>query len=499
MPIRLGTEGWRGVIGDDFTLPNARRFARGVAVWLKERGEAAAGVVVGYDTRFLSDRVAAEVAAVLGRVGIPVRLCSHPVPTPVVSFAVRELQASAGLMVTASHNPPQYDGIKVKGAHGGPLFGPELATLEQALVRRARPTGVRPAGVRPAKARPPRPEPYDPDPAYFAHLSHLVALPRIAASGLRVVVDPMHGAARHYLRRLLAQAGLPVRQIRASADPLFGGVNPEPIAANLAALRRAVRSFKGDVGLATDGDGDRLGVVNAAGRFVSPQAVYALLLDYLARERGLQGGVVKTVSTTGMIDRLAERYGLPLYQTPVGFKHISRLFVDGTAIIGGEESGGVGMSPHLPERDGVFAGLLLLEALAVRGKPLSELFVDLEAVTGPHCYQRRDVRLPADQARLAARSLARLIALPEAAPRAVAGRPVRGVETLDGLKLRLDDGSWLLFRSSGTEPVIRIYAEAPSATEVVRLLSAGEDLLGRGGAPGAAGTYHGAPERGKTP
>jgi phosphomannomutase len=487
--LKLGTEGWRARIGGDFTLAHARTFARGLARWLHGRDQAAGGVVVGYDTRFLSDRAAEEVAAVLARAGIPARLCTHPVPTPVVSFAVRALGASAGLMITASHNPPEYNGIKVKGAHGGPLFGPELATLEEALAHRSPPL--------PVTAR--RPTPYDPDPAYLAHLRGLIDFSRFAGTGLRVVVDPLHGAARHYLRRLLIPAGIAVREIRATPDPRFGGVNPEPIAANLAALSRAVRSFRADLGLATDGDGDRLGVVDRTGRFQSPQVIYALLLDYLARERNLRGGVVKTVSTTGMIDRLADQYGLPLYQTPVGFKHISRLFVDGTAVIGGEESGGVGVSPHLPERDGIFAGLLLLEALATRGKTLPQLLADLEQVTGPHAYARRDVHLPAGQARTVFRELARLAAAPSEAPPAVAGHSVSGVETLDGVKLRLDDGGWLLLRSSGTEPVLRIYAESASPPEVQRLLEAGEALLVRTGAPRAAGTYHEASERGRTP
>lgn len=490
MPIRLGTEGWRGVIGEDFTLPRARAFARGVARWLWERHQAAAGVVVGYDTRFLSDQTAREAAGILARAGIPVRLCAHPVPTPVLSFTVRTLGAAAGLMVTASHNPPLYNGIKVKGPHGGPLFGPELTTLETAL-----------AGHRRLPRTPGwRPEPYDPDPAYLARLSELIALPRLAAAGFRIVVDPMHGAARNYLKRLLSPCGLAVHQIRSSADPRFGGVNPEPIEANLAPLRRAVRAQGAAVGLATDGDGDRLGVVDASGRFVSSQAIYALLLDYLAGERQVRGGVVKTVSTTGMIDRLADHYGLPLYQTPVGFKHISRLFVDGRAVIGGEESGGVGLSPHLPERDGLFAGLLLLELMAVRGKPLPDLLADLERLTGPHHYRRLDVHLPEPEARRASLALSQLAAAPQALPAALAGRPVGRIDTLDGLKLHLQDGGWLLFRPSGTEPVIRIYAEAPTPAEAAALLEAGEDLLSRSsGAPQAGGTYHEAPERRELP
>ncbi|MGE5553625.1 MAG: phosphoglucomutase/phosphomannomutase family protein [Betaproteobacteria bacterium] len=489
MAIRLGTEGWRGVIGEDFTLANVQTFARGVARWLWERDQASAGVVVGYDTRFLSDRAAAEVARVVVRAGIPVRLCTHPVPTPVLSFAVRNLGASAGVMVTASHNPPEYNGIKVKGPHGGPLFGPELSTFEAALAcRRPLPRSFRL-----------RPEPYDPDPAYFTHLGALVSLPLIAQADFGIVADPMHGAARNYLKRLLRPLGLVVHQIRSSADPRFGGTNPEPIEANLIPLRRAVRAFRAGIGLANDGDGDRLGVIDAAGRFISPQTVYALLLDYLARERHLRGGVVKTVSTTGMIDRLADHYGLTLYQTPVGFKHIARLFADGKAVIGGEESGGVGVSPHLPERDGLFAALLLLEALVARGKPLSALLADLEQVTGPHHYRRRDIHLPRDQARLATRTLAQLAAMPEALPATLAGRAVRRAETLDGLKLHLEDGGWLLFRPSGTEPVIRIYAEAPTVPEVTKLLQAGEELLAQPGAPRARGTYDAAAKRRESP
>lgn len=472
MTIKLGTEGWRGVIGADFTLSNARTFARGVARWLWERGQADGGVVVGYDTRFLSDRVAAEVAGVLTRHRVPVRLCAHAVPTPVLSLAVRAEGASAGLMVTASHNPPEYNGIKVKGPHGGPLFGPELATLEAAL------KSTRPLPT----TRRLRPEPYEPDPAYVAHVGEIVSLPLIAQSGLAVVADPMHGAARHYLKRLLAPWGVRVRQIRSSLHPLFGGTNPEPIAPNLAPLRRAVRRSRADIGLATDGDGDRLGVVDSNGRFISPQVIYALLLDYFARDRNLRGGVAKTVSTTGMIDRLADHYGLPLYQTPVGFKHISHLFMDGKAVIGGEESGGVGVSPRLPERDGILSGLVLLELLAVRAKPLSDLLGDLEQVTGPHHYRRRDLRLDAAEAKNACRALAHL-ANPASPPRSLAGRAVRRVETIDGVKLHLEDGGWLLFRSSGTEPVIRIYAEAPSSQEVATLLQAGRSLLSARGAP----------------
>lgn len=478
MTIRLGTEGWRGVIGDDFTLRAVRSFARGVARWLWERGRANAGVVVGFDTRFLSDRAARETAAVLTRWGIPVLLTNHPVPTPVLSFSVRSKGAAAGLMVTASHNPPEYNGIKVKGAHGGPLFGPDLAALETALASR-RPAPPHAAG---------RSEIFDPDPAYLARLRELVDLGRLTPANLSVVVDPMHGAGRNYLRRLLGPAGVKVRQIRAYPDPRFGGHGPEPIEANLGALGRAVRAARADVGLATDGDGDRLGVVDDRGRFVSPQVIYALLLDYLAGQRQLRGGVVKTVSTTRMIDRLADRYGLALYQTPVGFKHISRLFVDGQAVIGGEESGGVGVSPHLPERDGIYAGLVLLDAMATTGQSLCGLLANLERAVGPHCYRRQDVHLSAGQARQAGRTLAGLAAAPETLPPAIAGRQVTGVETLDGLKLDLGSDGWLLFRSSGTEPLVRIYAEAPSSRDVSDLLQAGEALLASPGASQAKGT-----------
>ncbi|MGE5508346.1 MAG: hypothetical protein ACM3RP_07705 [Chitinophagales bacterium] len=472
MTIQLGTEGWRGVIGNDFTLRGARSFARGVARWLRDRGRSEAGVVVGYDTRFLSDRAAQELASVLTRWGIPVFLSGHPIPTPVLSFTVRRRGAAAGLMVTASHNPPEYNGIKVKGAHGGPLFGPDLAALETALASRA------PAPRVPAA----RLEIFDPDPPYLARLKELVDPGRLTEAHLSVVVDPMHGAARHYLRRLLVPVGVKIRQIRTYPDPRFGGRGPEPVEANLGPLKRAVRAARADLGLATDGDGDRLGVVDDRGCFVSPQAVYALLLDYLAGQRQLRGGVVKTVSTTRMIDRLADRYGLQLYQTPVGFKHISRLFVDGQAVIGGEESGGVGVSPHLPERDGVYAGLVLLDALASTGQSLSGLLAGLEQAVGPHCYQRHDVHLTAGQARQAGRTLASLAAAPETLPPAIAGRRITRVETLDGLKLNFDQGGWLLFRSSGTEPVVRIYAEAPSARDVSDLLRAGEELLASPGA-----------------
>ncbi|MBC7224328.1 MAG: phosphoglucomutase/phosphomannomutase family protein, partial [Anaerolineae bacterium] len=311
---------------------------------------------------------------------------------------------------------------------------------------------------------------FDPMPAYLEHLRRLVGLESLAGCGLRAVVDPMYGAGRGYLRDLLQSAGVEVREIHGELNPGFGGLHPEPIAANLGELAEAVRKGGWDLGLATDGDADRIGAVDAQGRFVDPHRIFALALQWLVESRNLRGAVVKTVSTTRMVDRLAQAYGLPLHETPVGFHHICELMLREDVLIGGEESGGISIKGHIPEGDGILMGLLLTKMVACAGVPLAQLLEELMARVGPSHYARRDVRIrPFSKADLTAR----LMAHP---PQRLAGQRVVAVSDRDGVKYLLADDAWLLIRPSGTEPVLRIYAEAPSPEEVQALLDEGERL-----------------------
>ncbi|MGE5481966.1 MAG: phosphoglucomutase/phosphomannomutase family protein, partial [Bacteroidota bacterium] len=387
--IKFGTDGWRGVIARDFTFANVRVVAQAVAGYVRDTGEAKRGVVVGYDTRFLSERFAQTVAEVLAANGIPVYLTDQAAPTPAVSFAVKHLGAAGGVMITASHNPPEYNGVKFKGAYGGSALPEMVARIEAQLEMAA--SNEQSVTSRSCSAAPIRR--LDPRPAYFAQLRNLVDLDVIRAAGLRLMVDPMHGAGRGYLKALLAEEGIPVTEIRGEFNPSFGGVNPEPIAANLEALVQAVRETGTSLGTATDGDADRVGAVDERGNFVDSHRIFALLLEHLVARRHWTGSVVKTFSTTRMIDKLAAAYGLTLHETPIGFKYVCEHMLAEDVLIGGEESGGIGVKNHLPERDGLLCSLLLAEIVAVTGTSLSELVEDLMRRLGRHEYGRVDLHL----------------------------------------------------------------------------------------------------------
>jgi alpha-D-glucose phosphate-specific phosphoglucomutase len=459
--IRFGTDGWRGVIAREFTFANLRVVAQALAGYVRAAGDAGRGVVVGYDTRFLSDRFAATVAEVLAANGIPVYLTDQAAPTPAVSFAVKHLGAAGGVIITASHNPPEYNGFKFKGPYGGSAL-PEMVDRIEAHLETAAAASqsvVTPGSPSGAPLRR-----FDPRPAYFAQLRQLVDFPAIRLAGTKLLVDPMHGAGRGYLKALLAEAGIPVTEIRGELNPLFGGVNPEPIAANLGALRQAVQQTGATLGAATDGDADRVGAVDERGDFVDSHRIFALLLEHLAARRHWTGSVVKTFSTTRMIDQLAAAYGLALHEMPIGFKYICERMLAEDVLIGGEESGGIGIKNHLPERDGLLCSLLLAEIVAVTGTSLSELVEDLMRRLGRHEYGRADLHLRPGQKEALLR---RLNARP---PVELAGQPVVERQDRDGLKFILADGGWLLFRPSGTEPLLRTYAEAPSPDQVTKLL-----------------------------
>jgi len=455
-PIRFGTDGWRGVIGEDFTEENAARVVQAVAeVWAAEPGAAGRPLVVGYDTRRLSREVAELAAEVLAANDWAVLLADRPVPTPLVSFTVVDRNAAGGLVVTASHNPARFNGIKLKAAFGGSA-SPELTARVEGLVGRTPPR-------RPGPADRARIEMLDLVPPYLDRLRSRIRPERAPARPLFVVADALHGAADGLLRALVPADWGEVRLLHAEPDPTFGGLHPEPIPPHTDGLVAEVRARGADLGLALDGDGDRLGVVAGDGRFVTPHEVLALLTRHLVEGRGWRGEVVKGFAVGVQVDRVCTRLGLPLHVTPIGFKHVASLMQSRDILIGGEESGGFGFRDHLPERDGLLSALLVLEAVVASGATLTELCRSLEAEAGAAAYRRRDYILHPDFGR-------RLVARLEAEPLARLGRRrVTRVETLDGRKYWLEDGAWVLVRPSGTEPLLRVYVEAPTTADVDQL------------------------------
>lgn len=470
--IRFGTDGWRAVISDTFTFSNLRLVAQAIADYiLEEQDDGVPEVVVGHDTRFLSDRYAAEVARVMAGNGIVAWLARADTPTPAISYAVKHKGAAAGVMITASHNAPRYNGLKLKTAYGG-AAGPEQNRRVEAYLDVAQEEARGPnlidahLAIKEGLIRH-----FDPAWAYYEHLGTLADLDIISRGELRVIADPMYGSGRGCFGEVLARTRTRVREIRGEMNPGFGGIHPEPMARYLNALSAAIQADHADVGLATDGDADRIGAMDAQGSFVDPHHIFALVLRYLVETRGWRGPVVKTVSTTQMIDRLAARYDLPLYETPVGFNHIADYMLGEDVLMGGEESGGMSIRGHIPEGDGILMGLLLLEVIAAAGVPLCDLVTDLQATIGPTHYTRRDIHLRHRVAK--SEMVARLV---DKAPAEIGGQTVRAVDTRDGVKYRLADESWLLIRPSGTEPVLRVYAEAPSPDQVEALLAFGEQV-----------------------
>jgi phosphomannomutase len=465
-PIRFGTDGWRGVIADDFTEANAAAVVQAAATaWAGEAGGHARPLVVGYDTRFNSRAVAHLAADILAANGWRVLLADRPVPTPVVSYSVTVHGAAGGLVVTASHNPARFNGIKLKGPFGGSatseFTGRVEAALGQAVPRRLPAPG---AG---------RVEMVDLLPVYLERLRSRIVVDRRPARPLRIVGDALHGATNGLLRALVPAAWGEVQLIHEAPDPLFGGLHPEPIPPHLDQLAAEVRASGADLGLAMDGDGDRLGAVTGEGRYVTPHEVLTLLVWHLVRGRGWRGEVAKGFAMGVQVDRLCARLGLTLHVTPIGFKHIASLMQSRDILIGGEESGGMGFRDHLPERDGLLSALLVLEAVVASGGTLDGLLRDLEAEAGPAAYRRRDFTISPDRGR------ALVAALDAAPPARIGDRVVTRCETLDGRKYWLGNGAWVLIRPSGTEPVLRVYVEAETAVEVEQLHAAAEALVGR--------------------
>jgi phosphomannomutase len=478
MSIHFGTDGWRGVISDTFTFHNLRLVSQAIAdavasaEWLNGAYQGPAPdprrMVVGFDTRFLSDRFAVEAARVLAANGYKVHLATADVPTPCVSFAVRQLGAIAGVMITASHNAPRYNGLKLKAAYGGAAAREQCHRVEVYLndnESRGRGPNLmdydqsREAGLI---------DRFNPTPAYHEHLRGLIDLDAIAENPQHIVVDSMYGSGRGQLKGILQGSGCEVFEVRGEMNPGFGGIHPEPIARYLGALAGAIAAGHGQLGIATDGDADRVGAMDGRGQYVDAHRLMALSLKYLVERRGLTGKVVKTVSTTQMINRLAHKYGLEVIETPVGFDHIAEWMLRDQVLIGGEESGGMSFQGHIPEGDGVLMGLLVLEMVAATGRPLEDLVQDLLEEVGPSNYGRMDLRLarPVSKQDMVER-------LAQQAPAQIAGNRVEQILTNDGIKYMLQGDAWLLIRPSGTEPVLRVYAEANSRQDLEGLLEHG--------------------------
>lgn len=468
MQIKFGTDGWRGVIAKDFTFENLSRVAQATMDYLNREGLGDKGLVIGYDRRFLSRDFARRVAEIGAGNGIHVRLTEDYAPTPAVSWAVREVGAGAGVMITASHNPPEYNGFKVKEAFGGSALPSTTKILEE-IVAYNQENNRRVISVPYDEAlKKGTIELFDPCEGYFHQISRYVDLDLIAKSGILAVVDPMYGAGSGFIPRLLPG----VVEIHNTENPSFGGLPPEPIGQNLQELSALLKSGKYRVGLALDGDADRIGAVDENGDFFSSHCIFTVILRHLIEYKGLAGAVVKTVSTTRMVDLLAAKFGLELFETPIGFKHICELMLERDILMGGEESGGLGVKGHIPERDGILLGLLLLEAVAVSGKGLRQLLDETMDDIGHFYYQRIDRRIE-DTAK--EQLVAKLRSHP---PTTIDGLRVAATNFSDGFKFIFENGDWLLIRPSGTEPVLRLYSEAGSQEQVERFLRQAVMLAG---------------------
>ncbi len=470
--IRFGTDGWRGVIADDFTYDNVALCAQGVAAYLKSEGLGDRGLVLGYDTRFASAEFAARVAEVMAGNGIPVHLSTKPSPTPVVSYNILDKAAGGGVIITASHNPPLWNGFKYKPDYAGSAT-PEVTERLEAHIESAERTGVASVPIEKARADGLVSD-LDPAPPYLDHVGRLVDLEAIHSSGVKVAVDAMYGAGSGYLPELLADRGtLDLVQIHGERNPAFPGLErPEPIAANLGQLVRLVQDSHADVGIAFDGDADRVGIVDEKGSVFTTHQTFAVIAHYLLEVKGERGALVKSLTSTRMIDRLGKMFQSPVFETPVGFKYVCPVMIRENALIGGEESGGYSIRGHIPERDGILSGLLVLEYMAKTGKRTSELLDRLYEAVGYLYYDRRDITYDSGKREAVIR------ALESANPDRIAGVSVLGADAEDGKRFHLADNAWLLVRFSGTEPLLRIYCEANDPELVQAILDEGQSMLG---------------------
>jgi phosphoglucomutase len=455
--IKFGTSGWRAVMAEEFTFANVRRALHGIARYVVSQRSSGARVIVGRDPRFLGETFCSTAAEVLSLYGIAPLVIAEPAPTPAISYAVIKEKADGAINFTASHNPPEYNGIKFSTADGAPAL-PEVTKKIEAEIAASESS----ASINSPKAAA---QSLDPQPAYLRRLIEIIDLAAIKKAGLRVVYDPLWGAARGYPDSVLRGAGVNVATVHDCRDVLFGGHAPEPDDHLLEALRDKMRANQAHIGIATDGDADRFGIVDQDGSFFQPNYVIALLFDYLVESRGWKNGVGKSVATTNLINALAKSHGVELHETPVGFKYIGELIKADKISIGGEESAGLSIRHHVPEKDGVLAGLLCCEMVARRGKTLGAQLQQLFAKVGSFYPRRENFRLTEQVKEKFTEKL-------QSDPQEFSGRKVGEVVRKDGLKLVFDDGSWVCYRLSGTEPVVRVYSEARTEQGLEKLSAA---------------------------
>jgi len=470
-PIKFGTDGWRAIIAQDFTFDNVRLCAQGIANHVKGAGLAHRGLIIGYDTRFASEDFAAAAAEVLAANGIKSYLCPKATPTPTIAFAIPMKKAAGAIIITASHNPANWNGLKYRVEQAISAPPQVIAEVERHILDILASGSVKHVpldqGVKEGLV-----EMFDPSPSYLSRIGELVNLERLRHAGLKVLVDSMYGAGAGYFATILKGGSTDVEEIHGERNPLFPGIQPEPIASNLTELSTLIKQKGASVGLATDGDSDRIGILDENGRFVTPLQVFALLALYLLELCDHRGAIVKTITSTSMLYNIGELFQIPVYEVPVGFKHVAPKMIAENALIGGEESGGFAFRGHVPERDGILAGLYFLDLMIREQKSPSQLVEYLYSKVGPHYYDRLDIEFPPEERETIIRRLT------QSRPSHIDDLQLEEVDTSDGFRFLLANRTWLLIRFSGTEPILRIYAEGDSQQRVSRLIAQGREMAG---------------------
>jgi len=465
--IKFGTDGWRGIIADDFTYANARIVAHAIARYVVRAEDARKGVIIGYDHRFAADTIAATVAETISATGTPVWLTDKPCPTPAISLLVRQRKAAGGLVITASHNPARWSGIKYKASYGSSALPSIVAQIETELA------GVIENGLPPLPPQKNLIQKLDPRAPYIETIEKLVDWDRLRKAKFRYISDAMHGSAAGILPEIFKRNGIACDEIRGTRDPLFGGAHPEPIEPHIDPLRKAVLAGKCDVGFAADGDGDRIGAIDRDGSFINPHQIFALLVWHLVGTRQLEGEIAKTFSVTKLIDKLAAKYARKLHEVPIGFKYICELMLEQNILIGGEESGGIGTSMYLPERDATVSALLLAELMAWHNKTLGELLAALHKEFGEYHYGRVDLDLKPGQKEKA------IAYFSGSKLKQILNLEVTNRENMDGIKLYLGNIGWVMVRASGTENLLRVYSETSKPDTTKKVLAAVTDIVHR--------------------
>jgi alpha-D-glucose phosphate-specific phosphoglucomutase len=471
--IKFGTDGWRGIIGDEFTFENVEITSAGIAIYLLEKKKEISqnGIIIGYDSRFLSESFAKRVAEVIGGYGIPVYLTDEDTPTPAVAYTVFKKKLAGGIVVTASHNPPEYQGIKFKPEYAGSATKEITDEIEEKIREVLNNKNIVKKENFEELLKNGTIQIINPFEDYFSQLEKFVDKEILTNTNLKVVIEPMHGAGRKYMEEIFSRFNMEVINLSPDRDVLFGGRNPEPILPNLKNLQEKVVKYKADLGLAIDGDGDRVGAFDEKGNFLDPHRIFSLLVYYLLKDKNKKGDIAKTVNTTFCVNKIAEREGIKLHEVKVGFKHIAELMLKEDILIGGEESGGIAFKEHIPERDGILASLLLAEMVANKKMKISQIYEKLSEEFGNFYYKRYDYKTTPEKTKAVIEFLSKN------SFEKIAEQPVESVNNIDGFKYILQNGDWLMIRPSGTEPLIRIYAETQSQKFLSDLIEEGIQIV----------------------